>query len=236
MRDDVTEPSPGTPCAACGRPIQGAYLRDPRGQFFCGSHALTVCRFCNKGFEPAKGAAPDRCPACANVAVVSAHDAKARYDFVADWFGSEGLTFAGGAPPFRLADKMPVAPNGRPMLGFADKLLAPFPGKPGKVRAICVQSGLPRFLFGVVTAHELGHAYLCQRGDTLSEPIEEGVCDWLAHAFALRIGTEEIKLTAHRLEINPDPVNGIGFRRVRAIAGNAKPRDLPKLLPALARA
>lgn len=236
MRGIATEPNPGTPCAACGRPIAGAYLRDPIGRFFCGSHALVVCRFCDRGFEPAKGGAADRCPNCANVAVVNTQEAQRRYDYVAEWFGSEGLTFEGGAPPFQLANRMPTAPNGRPMLGFADKRFSGVSGKSGKVRLISIQSGLPRFLFGVVAAHELGHAFLLQRGAALPERMEEGVCDWLAHAFALRIGTDEMKLTAHRLEINPDSVNGEGFRRVRAIAGNAKPRDLPNLLPSLARA
>jgi hypothetical protein len=229
-------PQPGTPCALCAQPIYAAYWCDPRGQYFCGSHSLVVCPFCERGFEPGGAAAEDRCPFCASVAVVRSDEAQARYKFVADWYGSEGLTFSGGAPPLRLESQMPPAPKGRsPMMGFADKRFPGFGCKAGRVQSIAIRSGLTRSLFGVVAAHELGHAYLTERGVALSERIEEGTCDWLAHAFALRIATDDMRWVAHRIEINPDPINGDGFRRVRALAGRATPRDLPALLPSLAR-
>jgi hypothetical protein len=215
--------------------IDGSYLRDPRGQYFCASHKIVPCRFCERGFEPSYGVVADRCPSCSKIRVVHSDEAHARYKFVTDWYGSEELTFPSGVPPLRLEDHMPTAPNGRPMLGFADKRFFGFNAKSGKVQSISVQSGLPRFLFGVVIAHELGHVYLVQRGASLSERMEEGICDWLAHAFALRVGTDDLLWTARRIERNPDPVNGDGFRRFRALAGHSTPRELPRLLTLLAR-
>jgi hypothetical protein len=134
----------------------------------------------------------------------------------------------------QLLDKMPIAPNRRPMLGFAHRLFRDaLSALPTEVTFIAVQNQLPRDLFGIVVAHELGHTWLVQQRAVLSNRMEEGICEWLSHAFALQSGSADAAWTAHRIETNPDPVNGEGFRRFRHLAGDKTPRELPLLLTAL---
>ncbi len=224
-------------CAACGAALNGSILLDPRQQAFCKSHeaALRVCRFCERGYMVRPGMFRDRCDGCERDAVSAEPNAILRYGSVVSWFRGQGLHFRGAAPPLQLQDRMPTAPNGRPMLGYTKSLIRrPF-WVPSEAELIAVQRGLPRDRFGIVVAHELGHAWLVQQRAELSERIEEGICDWLAHAFALHCGTADTVWTAQRIATNPDPVNGEGFRRFKALAGSAAPCELPQLLMTLGR-
>ncbi|VFQ65710.1 unnamed protein product [Cuscuta campestris] len=53
-----------------------------------------------------------------------------------------------------------------------------------EVTAILILSGLPRLLTGSILAHEMMHAWLRLKGyQTLSQDVEEGICQVLAHMW-----------------------------------------------------
>ncbi|CAN0872781.1 Protein DA1, partial [Linum grandiflorum] len=99
------------------------------------------------------------------------------------------------------------------------------------VTAILILYGLPRLLTGSILAHEMMHAWMRLNGfQPLSQDIEEGICQVLAHMWLdsqLRFETSssssagsrrppfEKKLGAffkHQIESDSSPVYGDGFR------------------------
>ena len=74
---------------------------------------------------------------------------------------------------------------------------------------------LPEIPFRGVTAHELGHLWMMTEGITDLQPEEcEGVCELLAFLYYKSLGSEEGDRYARRIETNPDPIYGEGFRQV----------------------
>jgi hypothetical protein len=85
-----------------------------------------------------------------------------------------------------------------------------------EVRSIGIARGLPPTHFGQTVAHEIGHAWLFQRGVIDLEPaLTEGVCELLAGAWLKRCNTPTAEVMRDSLMTNPDPVYGDGYRMVR---------------------
>ncbi|WP_221483792.1 protein DA1 [Saccharothrix ecbatanensis] len=84
------------------------------------------------------------------------------------------------------------------------------------VLGIEIARGLTATHFGATVAHEIGHAWLAQRGARgLAKPLEEGLCELFSGAWLKRRGTEFAR-TMRRVALeNPDPVYGAGYRMVR---------------------
>ena len=219
----------GARCELCGEILDGYILRDARGRFLCGRHEakLRHCRYCTAAFAPeAYGAGADRCGRCVSRAVNDEAEASGRFARVLQWFERNGLPLPRPHPPVSLRDRMPIAAEGMPMLGFADK---------SKRGEIVLQRGLSPELFLTVAVHEIGHLWLLGARAKLPEMLEEGVCNWLAWSFARELGTSDGAWQAQRIEMRDDPLYGAGFRRVLAAARDLKPRDLPALLTRLQR-
>jgi hypothetical protein len=89
-----------------------------------------------------------------------------------------------------------------------------------RVPEIKLLRGRPRLMQGAVIAHELGHAWLFQKGlHGLPKDVEEGFCvncshQWLSQSIAPRAA-----YFMDRIARNPDPTYGGGFRKVQALAG-----------------
>jgi hypothetical protein len=214
----------GATCAICGNQLAGYILRDARGRFLCGSHqpAIRSCRFCDSAFLPGTdGARIDRCGRCAGRSVERFEEASTRFGRLLDWFAQKDMAFSAPLPGITLRDQMPLAADGMPMVGFTEKWAVP---------RLVIQRGLPAEVFLTVVVHELGHAWLARTGVKLLEPVEEGVCNWLAWHFARKLGTIESNFQAERIEARHDPIYGAGFKRVRAVAGPAQPGDLSAIL------
>lgn len=82
---------------------------------------------------------------------------------------------------------------------------------------IRIAAGLSPTHFGRAVAHEVGHAWLTQRGGPQLDPaVEEGLCELFAHAWLKRQRTALADELRRRLRENPDPVYGGGFRIVHA--------------------
>jgi hypothetical protein len=214
----------GATCALCGTLLAGYVLRDSRGRYLCGTHEpqLAHCRFCTSAFIPgAHSAAADRCARCASRAVSNPAEAEVRLSRIMRWFAKHGLALPLPLPTVTLRDRMPIAPDGMPMLGFVVK--------PWGDRVV-MQRGLPPEVFLTVAVHELTHIWLLRAGARLAEPIEEGMCNWLAWHFARELGSADGQWQAHRTELRDDPVYGAWFRKIRSLGDELGPRDLPAML------
>jgi hypothetical protein len=84
------------------------------------------------------------------------------------------------------------------------------------VVGIEVARGLPEVHFGATLAHELGHAWLIQRGAADLEPIlAEGTCELFTGAWLKQRNGSLARTLRESMMTNPDPVYGAGYRLVR---------------------
>ena len=80
---------------------------------------------------------------------------------------------------------------------------------------IFVLKGVPRAMLIDAIAHELTHDYLRHNVGNVKELAnEEGFCELIASIYNIRIGNAFLNKAK---EVNPDPVYGGGFRKMRAI-------------------
>jgi protein DA1 len=84
--------------------------------------------------------------------------------------------------------------------------------------SIALVAPMPQTLFRGALAHELGHVWLMTESITkLSELETEGFCELLAYLYFSGESAPEAKSQISRMQENPDPVYGDGFRHVLAI-------------------
>ncbi|MEV7095921.1 protein DA1 [Amycolatopsis sp. NPDC051045] len=85
------------------------------------------------------------------------------------------------------------------------------------VAGIEVVRGLTSVHFGATVAHEIGHAWLIQRGAPITGPVLlEGVCEVFASAWLKRQPGRLPAALREAMAANPDNVYGTGYRLVRA--------------------
>jgi hypothetical protein len=95
-------------------------------------------------------------------------------------------------------------------------------GERRRVLGMYIRRNLPAILFMGVVAHELAHAWTALRRWRLHPWAEEGLGELLAYRFFRDLGTPEALFLARRIEVNPDPLYGDGFRRMRRLIGEGE--------------
>jgi hypothetical protein len=84
------------------------------------------------------------------------------------------------------------------------------------VREIIVVGGLALEHFEGVLAHEFGHVWLFHgKHDHLSDLQAEGFCELVKYRWLARLGTPLAYEIQRKMENNPDPVYGNGFRLLK---------------------
>ena len=100
-----------------------------------------------------------------------------------------------------------------------------------RVEGIMALHGCSRLLLGAVLAHELGHAWVFQKGiEGLSPMEEEGFCELCSHQWLAGSTDPRAAYLRERIAKNPDPVYGHGFRTMQARAGAEGIRGLAQRL------
>jgi hypothetical protein len=117
---------------------------------------------------------------------------------------------------------MPPHGSGREMLGYV---------RYRPLTEVVIRHNLPRPVFLVVAAHELGHLWLTQMRASLCARTAEGICDWLSWRFALDVTDPECAWLARKLQQHADAATDTAFREVRLRLGDVSPSALPSLLP-----
>ena len=75
---------------------------------------------------------------------------------------------------------------------------------------------MPREVLEYVCAHELGHDWQAERYPKITDPaVKEGFAEYVGWLYNRMRGRHRLN---RRIETNPDPVYGEGFRRIRRIA------------------
>jgi hypothetical protein len=161
------------------------------------------------------------CQPCAVTAVTSPEQAQRLIHRVLRWAEGLGIVLD---PAFVLRVTLTDRPSDRPgHLGSTlIRHLVSSRGERRRVLGMSLRRGLPAHLFMGVVAHELAHVWTAIRRWRLHPWAEEGLGELVAYRFYHDLGTPEALFLARRIEINPDPLYGDGFRRMRCLVGAGK--------------
>jgi hypothetical protein len=220
-------------CVVCGRALGLVWAVDHLGEKLCqrclsGPRCLGCDGATGGTAERSQTTLPDgrvRCQRCSRGAVDTSTDVNAVVKLVRPLLQSFGI---------RLVNRVKVELTttaelhrqvGSHAQGFT--MIQPANGYGStRVLALRIVDGLPATLFGSVLAHEMGHAWLAGCPGPRDAPTEEGLCELVASWWLHQRGG---KLAAHilnKMNVNPDPVYGAGYREARQRAGAHRPAEV----------
>jgi hypothetical protein len=230
-------------CAQCGRPVSGTYLKALGRHWHPGHFCCGICRaplgekflvsfhqepFCTEhgtsSLCEACGhlASGGPCRACAAEVLTDPREAAALMVQVQGFLRAEGLPWWPQTFPVRLVGPEELGVSGlrtgSDRVGEITKHTRTGPnGKPiREVPEIRILRGRPKILQGMVLAHELGHAWIFQKGPAgLPRELEEGFCEYCSHLWLSRSQDPRAPYLLDRIARNEDPVYGDGFREVQ---------------------
>lgn len=229
-------------CTVCGKILLGQAVKNLWGDLYCAQHQgeYPPCECCGRLISPRStgGGTVYKdgrhvCNICRETAVDTKAQALPILHTLSQWLYDRGIRFQELILKVSLVDAKELQQR------LGNKKRNDF-GTPGVIRAdlgfirkrrtrrdgtlhrrvdgVTLLQGLPQDLFEGVAAHELGHAWLFLAGvDNLEPWVEEGFCNLLSYILHKDRQTDEARFWVKTLEVNPDPVYGEGFRRVRAI-------------------
>lgn len=235
--------APGIPrCGVCGQRVTLRHLVSPHGEPFCLHHQGQEALCCGCGHAVRQPTpVPGVCGACRGDLLSTEARAAQLVQRVQGDLRRLGLPWWPQAFPVRLLApeemRRQQAGGTAPAAGLIKWRMTCDPQ--GRVSRTVDQISLlmhrPSLLQGSILAHELGHAWLLHQGLTgWPADLEEGFCNFLGHTWLASTGDPRAAHLMRQLEVDPDPVYGGGFRRVRDLAGS---RGIPGAvagLPALA--
>ncbi len=184
-----------------------------QGERTCVHHgAAWRCALCARPLPHGRYALLDgrlRCPTCSADAVDTQAEARKHIPAV-----RAGMAALGIALDRRVRVTLAAAPSrfaGRSVNG-----LTHFVYQTREVIGITVVSGLTRVGFCATVAHEIGHAWLVQRGAAVRDPVlVEGLCELFAAAWLKKQPEHLAAAMREAMAANPDPTYGAGYRTVR---------------------
>jgi hypothetical protein len=186
-----------------------------RGEVTCREHrAADRCGLCSRPRPPEAGWGSSavtalRCPSCAADAVDTQEQARAHIRRVRTQLAALGIELEQRVR-VRLVGALP-APVGNSVVGLTHSW-----ENSRTVVGIEVLQGLTTSHFGATVAHEIGHAWLIQRGASVTDRVlVEGVCELFAAAWLKRQPGRMPAALREAMAANPDEVYGAGYQLVR---------------------
>ena len=221
-------------CAYCGKPLIGTYAIDSWGTKFHKEHERQFphCAYCGRLVPPAEQErrvgkdANTRCPICRAAAIETREEALPLFRQLTQWLGSQGLRFNNLSVTLELVDRPKLAQylTTRPETHSLGVTMSTIHYENEQrthteIDRVAVLQGMPELLFKGVTMHELGHVWLAIHDiHGLPSWAEEGFCEVLSHRYLSGIATREGRYYTERIEKNPDPIYGEGFRKLKALS------------------
>jgi hypothetical protein len=214
-------------CGICNKPMASRFNLSHHREPFCSSHdeEAALCQCCGH-LIVGSTAAPGFCGRCATDILNNSLEAETLLGGIQAHLRREGLPWWPQCFPVRMMGPEDMTIEGHstehPLLGMILKVTATDArGRvTRRVPEIRLLRGRPRLVQGAVLAHELGHAWLFQKGfHGLPHEVEEGFCEYCSHHWLSRNPDPRTPYLLERLVSNSDPIYGGGLRKVMALAG-----------------
>lgn len=212
-------------CTICNTEIKGRYWVDAWQQPICDCHKVEYCYSCDRFVKPTDLHLADGrclCPVCQPSAVFLPQHIEWVEKRVRPILARHGIT---GIPqvPIQLVtpEEMAVLNRSGQINLFRQGLTATvqttgwFSSK--SEHTVYIFTQLPRIQFAGVLAHELLHVWQHEKHIQLPSDLTEGFCNVGSFATYESIGNDLSRHLIRKMEENPDPVYGDGFRKVVAI-------------------
>lgn len=177
------------------------------GEQFCDRHlGETPCALCAMPAD-APGLAVPLCRRCAATSIRNQADVGRELPSVKHQLAALGIRTVS---PVRVQLASPEV-----LRGIAgDHALGATVSRGTNVVDLFVLKDLPLLKFGTVVAHEVMHTYMTQNGfGQVPSLVAEGLCQLLAYAWIIRQDGMLAAAERRRIEDNPDPIYGEGFRQ-----------------------
>ncbi len=181
----------------------------------CVAHgAASRCSLCGRPRPPGPGwyepfRRRPRCPTCSVGAVDTQEQARRHIPGVRADMAALGVSLDRRVR-VTLVDTMPTIDGASPT-GLTHSFK-----ETGEVIGIEVLSGLTAVHFGQTVAHEIGHAWLIERGAAVTHPVlVEGLCEVFASAWLKKQPGALPPRLREAMATNPDKTYGAGYRVVR---------------------
>ncbi len=206
----------------CGSPPADRYVVSLHGEATCVRHPTDgTCALCGRPRHRGQPgwsrftATAARCPTCARQAVETQEEARKHIPFLRAEMAKLGIELAQRVRVTLVEPDRINGDGGGLCLGRTLQRTW-LETSVTDVLGIEIMRGLTTAHFGATVAHEIGHAWLAQRGARdLAPPLEEGVCELFAGAWLKRQESGFAAALRRSALKNPDPVYGAGYRMVR---------------------
>ena len=225
-------------CGVCNKPLGSRFCVSHHQEPYCSSHdqGTVVCECCGHliiGSSPTKGF----CGACSIDILKDERDAAVLLGGIQTQLRKQGLPWWPQSFPVKLvgAESMQIQDHqgGTTILGVISQVTTTDSAGRSirRVPEIRLLRGRPRLVQGAVIAHELGHAWVFQKGlQGLPKDVEEGFCEYCSHHWLGKSCDPRAPYLMDRLVRNPDPTYGGGFQKILDMA---KVGGLPAVLDQL---
>lgn len=221
-------------CDGCGQPLVGQFLQDLWGHKLHPHHGglpTLQCHVCARlisqktsqgGVQYGDGRVV--CGICQISEITTPEQIEQARGLVLQQLKTVGFEYIPNYLAVSLADQRTLQQRlgvGRQTNshGFTKTLIRDMPGQ-GKIQehSIFILYGLPRLQFMGVLAHELLHVWLNERqlNDVWGEKEIEGFCNLATALVYQNDGTPLAGVLMQRLEKDPNPVYGEGYRKMAA--------------------
>ena len=210
-------------CVLCGDPLKGTFRVGPQGEAFCKHHPEqeAYCHACGT-VTPGGASREGFCPGCAAQILQEGPGAQALLAEVQACLRGHGLPWWPQPFPVRLVSRQEL--RSQPGIGddslrglIHQRLQIDTRGQTARqITGIHLLRGQPTVLQGSVLAHELGHAWVFQRGLELPREVEEGFCEFCSYLWLCSSRDPRAAFLIKRIADNTQPIYGDGFRKVHA--------------------
>lgn len=225
-------------CEICQKPIEGSYMQDYWGNRFHPEHRAhyPFCSTCSRpitqkssgGYKLQDGRIV--CGLCRSQGVFKQAEADKLAEEAREILEGWGLRIPQKKISIILVDKQQLARDGYE--NATGLIRNQTRGEERTIRSIHMLYGVPRPMFLGTLVHELTHGWIFLTLPPIKRALawEEGFCNYISYLYYRTQGVSSADYFIRCLELDPNPVYGDGFRRVRAIAERQGSRALVPLL------
>lgn len=213
-------------CVVCNKDIKGRYQINAWVQAACLNHDNARCYSCDRFILPNDVRLDDgrcQCSNCLSVTVCMPSHIEWAKSRVYQILKKSGINDLPAYVPLSIVSPHQMAEIiGNRQInimqpGLAKHTVSGLPFLQTRTHHIYIFNMMSRLHFAGVLAHELLHVWINEKGYSLNHADEEGICNLGSYLLYTAANSKATKIHLKRMEENPDPVYGEGYRKVKRL-------------------